>query len=142
MNSCRPAPFLEFMTKPLTVALEQTTVRADLFTHQMQLCPAGRKNSSVPGEVIAFFSPDISAERSEEVDEGAPRGGGARINMIVSCCMCEPVETAQSLGDDTHAVATQPKGSVRARTSFSVVLFASMIILGHRQVVEQGRGQK
>ena len=55
MNSCRLAPFLKFMTKPLTVALEQTTVRADLFTHQMQLCPAGRKNSSVPGEVIAFF---------------------------------------------------------------------------------------
>ena len=139
MNSCIPAPFFEFMTKPLTVALEQTTVRADLFTHQMQLCPAGRKNSSVPGEVIAFFSPDISAGRSEEVEEGAPRGGGARINMTVSCCVC--VETAQSLGDDTHAVAT-PKGCVRARTSLSVVLFASMVILGHRQVVEQGRGQK
>ena len=24
-------------------------------------------------------------------------------------CMCEPVETAQSLGDDTHAVGTRPK---------------------------------
>ena len=75
------------------------------------------------------------------MEEGAPRGGGARINMTVSCCMCEPVETAQSLGDDTHAVAT-PKGCVRARTSLSVVVLASMVILAHRQVVEQGRGQK
>ena len=25
------------------------------------------------------------------------------------CCMCEPMETAQSLGDDPHAVGTQPK---------------------------------
>ena len=24
--------------------------------------------------------------------------------MSMSCCMCELVETAQSLGDDTHAV--------------------------------------
>ena len=28
--------------------------------------------------------------------------------MPMSCCMCEPMETAQSLGDDTHAVAMGP----------------------------------
>ena len=27
----------------------------------------------------------------------------------MSSCMCEPVETAQSLGDDTYAVVTRPK---------------------------------
>ena len=29
--------------------------------------------------------------------------------MSMSCCTCEPMETAQSLGDDTHAVGTRPK---------------------------------
>ena len=27
----------------------------------------------------------------------------------MSCCMCEPTETAQSLGDDTHAVVKRPR---------------------------------
>ena len=31
--------------------------------------------------------------------------------------MCEPLETAQSLGNDTHAVGTRVKRSMRARTS-------------------------
>ena len=30
--------------------------------------------------------------------------------MTMSSCMCAPVETAQSLGDDTHAVVTRLKG--------------------------------
>ena len=29
--------------------------------------------------------------------------------MSMSCCMCKPMETAQSLGDDTHAVGARPK---------------------------------
>ena len=29
--------------------------------------------------------------------------------MSTCLCMCEPVETAQSLGDDTHAVVKRPK---------------------------------
>ena len=29
--------------------------------------------------------------------------------MTMSSCMCEPMETAQSLGDDTHAVVTRLK---------------------------------
>ena len=37
-----------------------------------------------------------------------PRCGGAK-EMTPSWCMCEPTETAQSLGDDTHAVAIRPK---------------------------------
>ena len=75
------------------------------------------------------------------MEEGAPRCSGAK-EMTISCCMCKLMETAQSLGDDTHAVATLAKGTARARTSLSVVLFVSMVILAHRQVVEQGRGQK
>ena len=39
--------------------------------------------------------------------KGAPRCGGAQ-EMSMSCCMCEPMETAQSLGDDTHAVVLGP----------------------------------
>ena len=34
-------------------------------------------------------------------ETGAPRCGGAR-EIPMSCCMCEHVETAQSLDDDTH----------------------------------------
>ena len=30
--------------------------------------------------------------------------------MNTSSCMCEPMETAQSLGDDTHAVVTRLRG--------------------------------
>ena len=30
--------------------------------------------------------------------------------MTMSSCMCEPMETAQSLGEDTHAVVTRLKG--------------------------------
>ena len=33
----------------------------------------------------------------------------AASEIPMSCCMCEPMETAQSLGDDTHAVVTRPK---------------------------------
>ena len=37
---------------------------------------------------------------------GAPRCGGAR-GISMPCCMCEPTATAQSPGDDTHAVVTR-----------------------------------
>ena len=29
----------------------------------------------------------------------------------MSCCMCEPTETAQSLGDDAHAAVKRPKSA-------------------------------
>ena len=35
-------------------------------------------------------------------------GCGVDCGMFISCCKCEPVATAQSLGDDTRAVATRP----------------------------------
>ena len=35
--------------------------------------------------------------------------------MSMSWCMCEPLETAQSLGDDTHAVGHTAKVGTRAR---------------------------
>ena len=40
--------------------------------------------------------------------------------MSMSCCMCEPTEKAQSLGDDTHAVGTG------ARTAHLVWSFMSV----------------
>ena len=42
-------------------------------------------------------------------NHGAPSRGGAK-EMTMSSCMCEPMETAQSLGDDTHAVVTRLEG--------------------------------
>ena len=45
------------------------------------------------------------------VDEQS-KGGEVRLDVeapsevTTSCCMCEPMRTAQSFGDDTHAVAT------------------------------------
>ena len=42
--------------------------------------------------------------------------------MSMSCCMCEPMETAQSLGDDTHAVAIRPNMAMRARTTLCCVV--------------------
>ena len=43
--------------------------------------------------------------------------------MFMSCCMCEPMETAQSRGDHTHEAATRTKGRERARTAHWVFLF-------------------
>ena len=48
--------------------------------------------------------------------------------MSMSCCMCEPMETAQSLGDDTHAVATTAKVGRRARTAHRVM--CSLVSVG------------
>ena len=42
--------------------------------------------------------------------EKSLRRGGAGV-LPVSCCMCEPLETALSLGNDTHAVGTRMKGA-------------------------------
>ena len=41
--------------------------------------------------------------------------------MSMSCCMCEALETAQSLGDDTHAVGHTAKVGTRARTAQRVL---------------------
>ena len=40
---------------------------------------------------------------------GAPQMWRRLGNVSTFCCMCEPLETAQSLGDDTHAVVTRPR---------------------------------
>ena len=49
---------------------------------------------------IALLTPTLSTKAI-----GVPRCGGVH-EMSISCCMCEPTETAQSLGDDTHSVET------------------------------------
>ena len=58
--------------------------------------------------------------------------------MTMTSFMCEPMETAQSLGDDPHAVGPRPQGSVRAQATqrcgpLSPCVGGSM---GHRQVLE------
>ena len=55
----------------------------------------------------------------------------------MSCCMCEPSETAQSPGDDTHAVAARPKwiqehGFHRVCGPF----YRWVASLAHREVLE------
>ena len=55
----------------------------------------------------------------------------------MSCCRCEPVETAGSLGGDTHAVGTRPKWAREARTAQSAVPLCRWgASLAHRQVLE------
>ena len=45
---------------------------------------------------------DVAAVKSHK---GSALGHGGAKEITKSCCMwCEPMETAQSLGDDTHAV--------------------------------------
>ena len=53
---------------------------------------------------------------------------------------CELMETAQSLGDDAHAVAMGPTWE---STDFTVVCGPRcrfVVSVAHRQVLEQGRG--
>ena len=54
----------------------------------------------------------------------------------MSCCMCEPTETAQSLGDDAHAVATRPKWA-REHGTQSVVLCVCGLRAGLQAVVDR-----
>ena len=62
---------------------------------------------------------------------GAPRREDA-LEMSMSCCMCEPMETAQSLGDDTHAVVARPSGHESTDDTQSVVPHVG---LAHRRVL-------
>ena len=47
-------------------------------------------------------------EAARRRNKGARTHGGAK-DITVSSCMCELVETAKSLGDDTHVVGTRSK---------------------------------
>ena len=77
---------------------------------------------------------------------GAPGRGGAKGMVVCLAAMCEPVDTAQSLGDVTHAMAKggcAADGGVSARTSHGFVV---QCVVGRRactirKVLEQGRGQ-
>ena len=59
----------------------------------------------------------------------------------MSCCMCESMETAQSLGDDTHAVTMGPKWArEHGLHTWCGLLCRWVASLANRQVLEQGRG--
>ena len=63
--------------------------------------------------------------------------------MPRSCCACEPIEIAQSLGGDTHAVVTRPKwASDHGFHTECGPLRRWVDSLAHRTVLKQGRGQK
>ena len=69
----------------------------------MQDAPGGAENTRCHTDKMTT----MSQGKLSPIFVGAPRCGGA-LEMSMSC-MCEPVETAQSLGDDTHAVGTRTK---------------------------------
>ena len=58
--------------------------------------------------------------------------------------MCEPVETAQSLGDDTHAVVARPKWAREhgLHTECGHVVSMGLRVWPIDDVPGQGRGQK
>ena len=59
----------------------------------------------------------------------------------MSCCMCEPMETAQPLDDDTHAVVTRAKWARENGTHTKCgPLRHRGASMTHRHVLEQGRG--
>ena len=80
--------------------------------------------------------------------------------MTISCCMCEPVETAPvPYGDDTHGAVTLLQRGMRARTAAVDGVMITHVgrsdcrtqcgpcrrwvrSLAQRHVLEQGRGQK
>ena len=53
--------------------------------------------------------PCVQQSKSSHTEKSLRRGGAGV--LPVSCCMCEPLETALSLGNDTHAVGTRMKGA-------------------------------
>ena len=56
--------------------------------------------------------------------------------MSTCLCMCEPMETAQSLGDDTHAVVKRPKWpSEHERHTACGPLCWLVTSLAHQQVL-------
>ena len=93
----------------------------------------------VPADIIVkFLDRDFLSNRGI----GAPRCGGA-LEMSMSSCMCEPMETAQSLDDDSHAVVTRPKWAwEHGLQRVCGPLCRGVVCLAHRSVLEQGRGQK
>ena len=73
---------------------------------------------------------------------GAPRREDA-LEMSVSCCVCEPMETAQSLGDDTHAVIVLQSGHESTDDTQSLVpLVGGWEAWPIDKCSERGRGQK
>ena len=64
------------------------------------------------------------------------------LDVRTLCCMCEPLETARSLGDDTHAVATRPQEYESTDCAF--VCWSSVWMGGNLasgQLFEQEGGQ-
>ena len=67
------------------------------------------RNSSSQGQALAIFWNSISVVNSSKKLPKVRQDVEALKEMPTPCCMCEPVVTAQSLGDETHAVITRPQ---------------------------------
>ena len=57
-----------------------------------------------------FRDPGFGDKDGRSPSKCPARRGDAR-EMTMSCCMCKPMGTAPSHGDDTHAVVTRVKGA-------------------------------
>ena len=66
------------------------------------------KLAMAKGEILPIVRSMVLMRTVSTKGKGAPRRAGAS-EMTMSRCMCEPMRTAQSLGDATRAVVARPK---------------------------------
>ena len=71
-------------------------------------------------ETVANFCIVVFTRERCETKEVVRRDVEGALEMCMSCCMREAMETAQSPGDDAHAVGIRPKWA-RSRTTLSVI---------------------
>ena len=71
-------------------------------------CRAGRQIRALTLTKDNRFDWTMIANVEVQFVMNSALGSGDACGMFISCCKCEPMATAQSLGDDTRAVATQP----------------------------------
>ena len=100
------------------------------------------RNSSSQAQALAIFWNSISVVNSSKKLPRVRQDVEALKEVPTPCCMCEPVVTAQSLGDETHAVVTRPQwAGEHGQHTWCGSLCRWVASLAHRQALEQGRGQ-
>ena len=70
---------------------------------------ADLRSSGSRGQSSAIFWNSVSVVNSSKKLPNVRQDVEALKEMPIPSCMCEPVVTAQSLGDETHAVVTRPQ---------------------------------
>ena len=121
-----------------------TSVPFALFDDQCARCaPAGRKthvvtitnDNHVSAETVAIFLYRGYLRRTLKDNGSGALGCGGASEMPMSCCMCGPTETPQSLWRYTAKVGTRAQDTHR-------VVRRWVASLAHRLVLGQAHGQK